>query len=1035
MQSCGLFCPLFGLGEMSKDDDLSSVRVEFDDDGSQGSPDAPEVSSQSSSGGSKWVLGLAAVAAVAVVVTVLALRPSGDEAADGSERSVPTTTTTTVLEEAPELVIADEASAIQVVNAVSAVSRELAPDSIDADFGWIEATDDGFIGLPVGAEAQVSATGFFIAPEVGASATPQIFTSDSGFDWELAETAVTANGEPLDQEYLWGELHRLDSGLILSGLDPDTRLNDLFLSNDGLNWERVEAFGQSGGSEASSIPLVVLDDAVLGLEIVGNQRLSEVLEEHTNFEVPADGVCVVDGSFVDDEGRGSLAVFGCVSGLAPTGVSDLDITSDASPEEVFDCAIAVDDLGPFTRTVAWTLTDRNSGESGRLADPMARVTVGDIVPTGRPTAFVDLGRERFTGSAVCDGVIDLPEEQRAAVIYTEPDTFEVERIELPEQIEDDLLESARVIGPVTADDGRRLLVVEVGGPDDLWLHDVQTGQWALLGGSDRESSESLHVISESGNRIYGLSEEAITAHDLDFSVDGVTRVQSTMVTLGGGEIFGGGGRLNGVGKVLFANDETIWFADGDQLFALDTPAIAEPIDPDAPTVSAQLVDNDGLLSEVLEADVGFVALGERGDILPPILRSVDGLDWFEVETVLADSFLDDAQADSVFWFDLTREDDGFSVRAQVTGSDTEQPRQTVVYSSLQSGSWRLRNIEQAPAGSADLFVRTVDVDGFTVYSEELGDLVLAEVLNTHTNLGLDDTPLCGSFVGVGNGISIQTCDNELVRLGAPDVESEFPFEQVLSCISVLGERSVRTTQSLRVDQTSGDVESFAGSEVAFGLIGTTTLSRGMIGTIDIGDTLLGSPEFTASLEARIAVCDGIADLEPARVPSVLIMDVDNLSVRRIPLPDAIDVIQFGFLTQVLGELESEDGVSSRVIVGIDNELWALDVETETWTELIDSPPVERGERASVFSLSTSGDRAYRFEVGGATSAPRALTVVDLALETNGSLSVGEAMLLLDVEGDTGLGPGRVTTATDDVVFYRDFSGDTDWLLTIPELVE
>ena len=574
---------------MSQDDDLSSVRVEFDGEGFGGEPDAPEVAANAPGGGSRWVLGLAAVAAVAVVAVVLALRPSSDEAADGSERSVPTTTTTTVPEEAPELVIADEASVIQLVSSVSGVSRDLAPEPVDDDFGWIELTDDGFIGLPVGTEAQVSATGFFIAPIVGASMTPQIFTSESGFEWELAETTVTANGAPLDQEYLWGDLHRLDSGLILSGLDPDTRLSDLFLSDDGLNWERVEAFGQSGGSEASSIPLVVFDDAVLGLEIVGNQRLSEILQEHTNFEVPDDGVCVVDGSFVDDEGRGSLAVFGCSSGLAPDGVSDLDITSDASPEEVFDCAIAVDDLGPFTRTVAWTLTDRNNGESGRLADPMARVTVGDIVPTGRPTAFVDLGRELFAGSAVCDGVIDLPEAQRAAVIYTEPDTFQVERIEFPEQIDDDSLESARVIGPLVSDDFRTHLVVEVGGSDELWLHDVESGEWALLGGSDRESSETLHVISESGNRIYGLSEEAITAHDLDFSTDGVTRVQTTTISLSPS------GSLNGVNELLFATDDTIWFSNAGRLFSVDAPAIPQPFDPEAPTVSLQRIEVESCL--------------------------------------------------------------------------------------------------------------------------------------------------------------------------------------------------------------------------------------------------------------------------------------------------------------------------------------------------------------------------------------------------------------------------------------------------------
>ena len=68
------------------------------------------------------------------------------------------------------------------------------------------------------------------------------------------------------------------------------------------------------------------------------------------------------------------------------------------------------------------------------------------------------------------------------------------------------------------------------------------------------------------------------------------------------------------------------------------------------------------LSQIIAADIGFIALGQNGGSEPTILRSVDGEDWFDVDTTaLIDGVVN---TERVNWFNLTT----FGGRLAVTGT-------------------------------------------------------------------------------------------------------------------------------------------------------------------------------------------------------------------------------------------------------------------------------------------------------------------------------------------------------------------------------
>ena len=995
---------------MSKEepDDLASVRIELDGGGA--SPDAPQVEAPSG-GPATWVLGLGVLVLVAVVGAFIGLRPSGDEAADGTERVAPGTTIPT--SEADDAGDPNEVLAvIEVIDRGQANRAEVSRQAINRlPFDWIVPTSDGFLGLPGFASLAGALTQGTVADVVA----PPLFSSPDGMEWEPVEVTVLAEGSPNVQSYRWSRLSRIDSGYAVVGSILNTGLVDLFLSPDGVTWERVESFGAAGGIEEAVLPISVDGDTITQVEFSdANDVLVQALAEHTSIDLGSIGVC---GAFGLAE---ALRVVDCAFNSLPLGAQE--VTSQIDPDQVLRCISSIGRLsfgGAFVRS---SVVGRDGGEaelveggsSLRSADPVA-VAAGSV-------AFIDIGQPnnvtQFLDPDACEGVVQLPGTTPGAVVVIDPVSRAVQRIPFPNGLLP-AFEPPRLVGEVssvsTSSGGRRHLLVAFE-LDGLWAVDIETEEWTMLDDQADPLQAAQFVVSESGRRAYWLAEQTLTAYDFDFGDDGVTRVQSTEVPIADDVV------LDGLDRIIYADDEELFFVDVDGFWQIDVPAAADPIDPNAPVIEALRLDLEFDAFEIVDAGVGFLALGESTDTTngPPIWRSIDGIDWFPVDTSF-DGVGDDDPTDlsSSFWFGLTETVTGFSLTGGL-GFESREPLRTFV--STDGVTWRPDGQTPEIENPGFLIPISVDEDAVT-YLQFIGNQELAGAVAQHTSIDLD-VALCDAIGGV-EGVSLDGCFGEQITVLPDDVTSDSSPDDVLRCLTALGQRVRLVSQVVRIDRTGGAVQVIPGSQVPWDFSGPPVmLSNDRLALLAPSENRFDIDDFSDFQNSEPAACGGIVTFEPfVETPVLLVIDNNSQTATQLPLPQSASG-EDGI--SPLGEVLAGEGEQPRLLVEVDGRLWVLDADSGLWEELGDVLVQGLIGNGSAFDISTSGKRVHVVDGD--------LTIIDFATAEDGTPSTFAISASLDNGASTNLNLGRILHSNDEVIFYQNVAtnGRGLWRLAVPE---
>ncbi len=443
--------------------------------------------------------------------------------------------------------------------------------------------------------------------------------------------------------------------------------------------------------------------------------------------------------------------------------------------------------------------------------------------------------------------------------------------------------------------------------------------------------------------------------------------------------------------------------EGDEVSVVPTPLIT-----------------DGSIAEIIAADIGFVALSQRGGARPTILRSVDGEDWFDVETTATINGV--ANDERFNWFNLTNFGDLLAVT--VTTDDQGFLPTTEVFVSDTGADWVQLELPEVTNGESALFfpVNFSDDNIFGVRFETGG--VFEDFLTQTTTVEIPENGVCDisptSFSDAEpQGFGITDCTGELAFvLTADQVVPTLPVEEVLSCLQFLPGLASRSFDLVRLDFDSGQRVS-VGQITPFLL--PVPVSNGGIAGVDAGRAG-PNPE---------GPCDGLIDSVDQIDPAIFIAGRTAPEPERFPFPGEIppadiaaEIGDFSGLG-IVGEVNVGDAAS--LVIQFDDALWALNLETDEWSDPLTSEttPFPDGFGRQV-NLSESGLRAY-------VIVDSLFITFDFVAGSDGALEVIETIQpisLLDGPGQN-VNFAQFLYANDEVVFIGDGFGS--WSIETPPL--
>ena len=426
---------------------------------------------------------------------------------------------------------------------------------------------------------------------------------------------------------------------------------------------------------------------------------------------------------------------------------------------------------------------------------------------------------------------------------------------------------------------------------------------------------------------------------------------------------------------------------------------------DEPVTSVR-VDSPRQIEQIVSLGDGFVALPDvESTVVPQMLASLDGLNWFEIETQRFGEDADSAAPSD--WFSLLVENEGLAV----IGSGVTESGSLDVLTSSFGQTWRAVS-DLGPVENLDR--RVVPV---AIADERIVALELFEALELEAPLGQVAevrVPLVCSDLAAGPfEFSLSNCPQ--FGIDADSFIPEPPVARVPDCATLTPENGTPGFALLQLERTEGSpaVElptvPFVSGDFFPNL---TDLGSGRVGVFDVGN-------------AAFERCDGSGVVD-FRAPGVVIVDVEqNLSVS-YPAPDELaDDIQSLFDNQILGEVQVFDD-RMHLVVSIRGALWAIDAETGRWSELTDS----LGGVGSLVTFnpeaaaSTGGDRFYRVGDG-------AVRIFELVEDGNDTIRAAVTMVPIAAGAADAVtaGFGSILHATNELIFYTD--GITVWRLEIP----
>ena len=428
------------------------------------------------------------------------------------------------------------------------------------------------------------------------------------------------------------------------------------------------------------------------------------------------------------------------------------------------------------------------------------------------------------------------------------------------------------------------------------------------------------------------------------------------------------------------------------------------------------VESASTLGQIIEINDGYLALAaDQTRSAPQILSSPDGLVWAEIDSTISSPSGRDVGVTS--WRGLIAGEDRFELIG--VAQDAEVFR-TELASSSDAATWTV--LDDSLSSVLEPFGQPIGVRDDSVVAVGFRPQPIEVVLNELTDVEVGGLGVCRVLRAPGDEqqFTLFSCTGpESALLNAGNVLAGNDPDRVLDCIASLGNQvggiSVAFVDVGRTDQAVRPIgrEESTWSPIAL----PTLLESGAVSFVDTG--VRESPS-----------CQDVIDLDPARDPSVVILDADTGEETVVALPVELDNGNGSgsiFGVEILGEARGSEDGSVHVLVRIDEQVWALRVSGSDWSLVYDTSGAGQVLRLGGLTLSTSGNRLYQPSVEG-------LRIIELEQDSFGALGgrVTVAALAPPVNFSTdGFLSSNANVATDDRLILTDGVGQNVWSIDLP----
>lgn len=524
-------------------EELRSVRVEVD--GVEGGPQAPAAPAGEQRPRDAILLAFGGLLLLAALI--LAIRPAGDEAADGSIRTTPTTTTptTTAATATTEALPAEDAQS------------DVAADVDESE--QVHRRAEGVDGTSF--SSVVRADGGYFAATWGWSDSQLLYRSVDGVEWTNVEAQFPDEFEQAiaNQHLALAHLRRTADGFSLlaqtypNSSDGDQRGSvSRLVSANGIEWE-IQAevalmLGESGG-----YPVLHTDSIwAYRVETADGSLLRELLA--TNL-VDQEVLASTLPCWLDAQGDDAVLVYEC-GYSEPTRLTADDFIDGVNLGVLARCGDALHGLG----TNEVSIIDTETGQELRRIVIPQNAQLGDQASTAGALMGVTFDYAIDDGVSSCDGLIDLPTAEHGPVMIWDSDSAEARNIALPVD-----RSAGQFAGWRQAYvRGDSMILIDSG---RLWTLDLQSPEWSEatpLFGDRTVNGFSNHLISDDGNTVVstgGNSDVYVT--DMETAT---TRIIET-------------GLSSGLDWIIYADDDIALIGVQSSVYRIDLRA-DDPLEPD-----------------------------------------------------------------------------------------------------------------------------------------------------------------------------------------------------------------------------------------------------------------------------------------------------------------------------------------------------------------------------------------------------------------------------------------------------------------------
>ena len=448
--------------------------------------------------------------------------------------------------------------------------------------------------------------------------------------------------------------------------------------------------------------------------------------------------------------------------------------------------------------------------------------------------------------------------------------------------------------------------------------------------------------------------------------------------------------------------------------ATDEPAAGVVEDSEAAVgVSPTIIEFDGSIQSIVSGEVGFIAVARGESSSPTILRSLDGVDWFDVETSASTN--GEPVTGALLWFNLVPFDGALALNA--FDSSGSVLNQNEVFVSDDGADWvTLEFASDSDNGGGGVFVYRFNADSLIGF-RNVGSSRLEELVQEVSTLPVSEAGVCDAFTRSGlasvpryevidcRGEPVGTIDDSNLRGG-------ISAEDLSACVTNWRNGSLTYIQDEEL------VRQDLAQDGELTVLGTITnidfpvnMSNGGVAVVDGG----------VPTEVELDACREFIELPESTDQSIVVVDAVSNELVRFAFPDEWLPSDGSVPIRLVGEV-SVTG-RSQLVVQFEGALWTVDLESGEWDGPHTSPQLEEIIGLNRVGFSESGTRAYA--VG-----PGELVTLDFVVGLDGSLEVHELVQPLANDRPNGAFV-QILHANDDELFFGDF--ESTWVVDAPPL--